>query len=45
VTLEELKNIMQFLQRAQLQGSEVPAWVAAYNALNAEIAKLQTTVQ
>lgn len=40
--LEDLKNLQAFLQRVQLSGAEVPAWVKASNALAVEVARLTT---
>lgn len=41
IDVDTLRNTIAFLNRAQITGAEVPAWVAVFNALNAEIAKLQ----
>lgn len=36
LTPEQLKNLLAFLNRVQLQGAEVPAFVDLINALNTE---------
>ncbi len=35
ITSEQAKIILQFLQRTQLSGSEMPAYVAVFNGLTA----------
>lgn len=35
ITAEQAKIILQFLQRTQLSGSEMPAFVAVFNSLSA----------
>lgn len=37
---DDIKNILVFMNRTSVQGTEVPAWVKAFNALNAEAARL-----
>ncbi|MFC3051647.1 hypothetical protein [Kordiimonas pumila] len=35
LSAKQAKTIIQFLQRTQLQGAEMPAYVDAFNALSA----------
>jgi hypothetical protein len=39
VDLDDLKNLQAFLNRVQLQGSEVPVWSKCWNALAIEIGR------
>jgi hypothetical protein len=41
IDIDTLRNTIAFLNRAQISGAEVPAWVAVFNALNAEMQRLQ----
>lgn len=38
---DDIKNMLVFLNRVTLQGTEVPTWVKLVNTLNADLATLQ----
>lgn len=41
VSLQTIEAALVFMQRAQLQGAEVPAYATAFNELSRERARLQ----
>lgn len=41
ITPKQAATILQFLQRTQLQGAEMPAYVDLFNTLSAIVAKAQ----